>query len=727
MNYSYKLWLITFGIVVLSAGSIYAQEETPEQIQASTSKMVEKPFPPNSHIVLGPVSIRLVNEPVMSAIKKVAEIVRLRPVLDYDLIKSNKKINLTMNAASLSEVLDQILEGIDVQYSITESGLLVFRPDEKPLPQPGTLQGTITDASNNETLIGVNIFIQGTSLGTATDIEGQYRIVGIPQNVFHIKISCVGFEPQIIEIDFTKTKDVQKNITMRPQIIQGEEVVITAQMRGQLAAINQQITSNTIVNVVSEEKIKELPDANAAEAIGRLPGVSLVRSGGEASQVVLRGLSSKYSNITIDGVKIPATDPNTRGVDLSTMSQGSLSGIELYKTLMPDQDGDAIAGTVNLVTRKAPAERELRFDLSGDYNNLMNSAKQYDFQVRYGDRYFDDVLGLQLQGNLESKIRSKENIAYDYVDRQSVAYIAQYPNDPHNDFYMLGYFNSTFTDEMRTRKGIQGIIDFNTPDSGSVKLSGLYSGTGRNITTHSRVYVGADPSSYWDYNYDYEELQINTVNASLQGKNYFGGFEFTWCASYAKSTIENPYDFALKFTEPGGGSGVIVGGGGNTNLPALDVKNQLLNHAVNNYTAAACSTGVYSKQENFDQEKTAYVNISRKYSFGDVFAGELKFGGKYKEKNRWMTDEELDDNNYLHGYTYSDGIDTVALLNSRFASYYKSSISSNLSSFIDAPAGTRNLLGTYPFTPLINVDALKLWYSLFKNANNKGNAEFIRS
>ena len=72
----------------------------------------------------------------MSAIKKVAEIVRLRPVLDYDLIKSNKKINLTMNAASLSEVLDQILEGIDVQYSITESGLLVFRPDEKPLPQP---------------------------------------------------------------------------------------------------------------------------------------------------------------------------------------------------------------------------------------------------------------------------------------------------------------------------------------------------------------------------------------------------------------------------------------------------------------------------------------------------------------------------------------------------------------------------------------------------------------
>ena len=267
----------------------------------------------------------------------------------------------------------------------------------------------------------------------------------------------------------------------------------------------------------------------------------------------------------------------------------------------------------------------------------------------------------------------------------------------------------------------------NTPDSGSVKLSGLYSSTGRNITTHSRVYVGADASSYWDYNYDYKELKISTANLFLQGKNFFGGFEFTWCASYAKSVTDNPYDFALKFTEPGGGSGIIVGGGGNANLPPIDVKDQLLAHAVNNYTAAACSTGVYTKQNNFDQEKTAYMDIAKKYTIGNTIAGEFKFGGKYKEKNRWMSDDVYDDNNYLHGYTYSDGIDTLALLKSRFASYYQSTISANLSSFIDAPAGSRNLLGSYPFTPLINVDALKLWYSLFKNANNNGNAEFISS
>src|SRR3972149_1951540 len=95
---------------------------------------------------------------------------------------------------------------------------------------------------------------------------------------------------QGVVTDSLTNTNVQLNIGLKQIILEGEAVVITAQMRGQLAAINQQITAKTIVNVVSEEKIKELPDANAAEAIGRLPGVSLLRSGGEGNRVILRGM-----------------------------------------------------------------------------------------------------------------------------------------------------------------------------------------------------------------------------------------------------------------------------------------------------------------------------------------------------------------------------------------------------------------------------------------------------
>lgn len=69
---------------------------------------------------------------------------------------------------------------------------------------------------------------------------------------------------------------------------------------------------------------------------------------------MLRGLSGKYSTVTIDGIRMAPTDSTDRGIDLSTVSQGSLAGIELYKALTPDKDADAIAGSVNLVTKKLP-------------------------------------------------------------------------------------------------------------------------------------------------------------------------------------------------------------------------------------------------------------------------------------------------------------------------------------------------------------------------------------
>ena len=179
-----------------------------------------------------------------------------------------------------------------------------------------TLKGTVTDISNNEPLIGVNVTIQGTSLGAATDMDGKFLIFGIPEHALDVKISCVGYEPLVEAINFSKAREVSRKFQMKPTVIQGEEVVVTGQARGQQAAINQQITATTLVNVVSTEKIKELPDANAAEAIGRLPGVALQRSGGEATQIVVRGMSAGFSTVTLDGVRVPATEADTRSVDL---------------------------------------------------------------------------------------------------------------------------------------------------------------------------------------------------------------------------------------------------------------------------------------------------------------------------------------------------------------------------------------------------------------------------
>ena len=114
--------------------------------------------------------------------------------------------------------------------------------------------------------------------------------------------------------------------SLAPEALLGQEVVVTAQLRGQRAAINQQLTSNRIVNVVSKDRIQELPDNNAAESISRLPGISIERDAGEGSKVVIRGLAPTYNAITVNGQKIPATDPQNRSVDLSMISSDILCG-----------------------------------------------------------------------------------------------------------------------------------------------------------------------------------------------------------------------------------------------------------------------------------------------------------------------------------------------------------------------------------------------------------------
>jgi TonB-dependent receptor len=581
-----------------------------------------------------------------------------------------------------------------------------------------TLQGVVTDSLTSEKLIGINVILEGTSLGSATNVEGEYRITGIPQRFFTVKVSCIGYETKRLSIDLTNSASTQLNVKLKQTIIQGEAVVITAQMRGQVAAINQQLTATSIVNVVSEEKIKELPDANAAESIGRLPGVSLIRSGGEATGVVLRGLSSKFSNITVDGVKIPATDPNTRDVDLSTLSQGSLAGIELYKTLTPDQDADAIAGAVNLVTRKAPSEREVRFDLSGDYNSLMKSAKQFNVIGRYGERFFGDVLGVQLQANSERKIRSKEDITYTYEAIQDPLG-GPFPTD-----YNIGSFTVDFTDEVRTRNGGQAILDLNTPDSGTVKLSGVYGSTLRQFSLDDRVYPHSG-STLWDYNYRYTEQNISTTNGALQGKNYLAGLTTDWGVSYAHSRISNPYDFAMRFTEPASSTS-----GGTTGFTRDHPEIFMIPFALNNWQAATCSTSVFYKQENFDRERTAHLDLSKKVTVSDMLAEEIKIGGKYKERTRWMDNAELDDNNYLHP-NYASNLDGSAkdFTGTRFEDYFKNRFPNqpSLADFVDPPASSRDLLGLYMMNPLINIDALRQWYDLNKNGKSGAQAEYISS
>ncbi len=218
----------------------------------------------------------------------------------------------------------------------------------------GSIKGHVYDKKTGEPLPGANVVIVKTSLGAATAFDGSYVVRNVPAGPRQVKISYVGYAGINTTIDVVPDSTIERDFRMTGETVEGEEILVTAQAYGQDAAINQQLSSNTITNVVSSARIKELPDVNAAESIGRLPGVAINRYGGEATAVIIRGLSPKYNTVTINGVALPATSNEDRSVDLSMVASNMLDGIELKKANTPDMDADALGGTVDLRLKEAP-------------------------------------------------------------------------------------------------------------------------------------------------------------------------------------------------------------------------------------------------------------------------------------------------------------------------------------------------------------------------------------
>jgi TonB-dependent receptor len=587
----------------------------------------------------------------------------------------------------------------------------------------GKLTGTVIDSISTHTLVGANLIVLGTSTGAASNIDGEYRITGIPEGDQILRISYIGYKSKEINVIIVKDRTLKIDITLTPDILESEVVFISAQAAGQVAAINQQLSSNTIINVVSEEKIQELPDANAAEAIGRLPGVSIQRSGGEANKITLRGLGDQYTNITLDGVQLASTDATGRGIDLSMISQGSLAGIEMFKALTSDKDADAIAGSVNLVTKKAPAERLITVTARGSYNDLDESMDQYDFTMRYGERFFDNLLGVQLSGNIENKIRSNERKRVGY-DR------TRFGGDL--NWVFVNQFELEYTDEQRERQGIGAILDFDTPDGGNIKFNNQYYATQRDFVTHMRDYPNGGGNSQYGsgvtYTFRDREQDLQTLSSALTGKNHLFDFDINWGISYAESISDYPYDYMMEFAE-----GSILGEAGMKALPedledaeVIDNPEILIDYAYNNFRSATLGGAFYRTQNNFDKNKSIFVDLLREYRITNNITGNVKFGGKYKVKTKRNRETLSYGPYYVNKWRpynlLADG-STVAkdLTGTSFEDFYNAYLENpsfnlpSFSSFLDDDPKHREVFNELDLYPIIDRDLLREWYALNKD------------
>ena len=500
----------------------------------------------------------------------------------------------------------------------------------------GNLKGTVYDETSKDGLPGANIIVEGTAIGTASDLDGNFLIRNIPAGQQKIVVSFVGYDPKTVELEIVQNKTLEENFSLSVTTVEGSEVIVTAQALGQLEAINQQLSSNKISNVVSEAKIQELPDVNAAQTLSRLPGVSTLQSSGEANKVVIRGLAPQYNAVEIESFRLASTgsttigaisqgtinDPSTsinndRSVDLSTISPYMLKTIAVYKALTPDLNANSVGGTVNMELREAPSEFRADVLLQGGYTEKSNYYGNYRAVASVSQRFIEDQLGVYLLGNIESYDRNADNMTGAYLIPSSVI-------DPSTGYRPVSVRSVQEVRHVETRKRYGGnlILDYRLA-SGSIKSINIFT----RLSSDYQDYIQFFDYRNGDINFNYREAE-NDIDAALNSIVFDYDFHFMqmnlgFANTYSFNNQPNsPY---VQFFQTGGIA---------TPIPENTIPDDLTSYQ-RFYAAGGGADEIYLTNLNlytaqYKENNQKYrANFNFPFTFGTQLSGFFKTGGEY--------------------------------------------------------------------------------------------------
>ena len=325
----------------------------------------------------------------------------------------------------------------------------------------GTIQGHVTDSSG-AVLQGASVIVVPGGGRAVTDAEGGYIISGLAPGDYTVGVTFVGFR------DFSTAAHVSAGQPTRvdPRLDvagQSESILVTAERpRGEAGQINRERTADNIVQVLSSEVITSLPNANVADALGRLPSVTLERDEGEGKYVQIRGTEPRLSNLTIDGVNVPSPESGVRQIKLDTLASDLVESIEINKTLQANMDGDGIGGSVNIRTKTASEQPTMLASALGGYTPIIGGRGVSQTGATIGQRFGPNkAAGFLIGGTYDWNGRGINDI------EPSPTVSSLTPRYDGMDLRDYMYY--------RTRWGLSGSSDYRVNSNTSLSVRGLFS------------------------------------------------------------------------------------------------------------------------------------------------------------------------------------------------------------------------------------------------------------
>ena len=487
------------------------------------------------------------------------------------------------------------------------------------------IKGRILD-ENNMPLTGATIIINSENHGNYADFNGYYEVLNLTKGVYQLHVSFIGYQTLSKTITVTNTIQLE-NFFLKPKTNNLEEVIIKGSItRGQAKALNQQKSKDNITNIIAADQIGKFPDANIGDALKRVSGITMQNDQGEARDIIIRGLAPQLNSVTLNGDKIPSAEGDNRRVQMDLIPTEMIQLIEVNKAVTADMEGDAIGGSVNLVTRSAPAN--FRAYLTGSYGqNPIRQTPNYNFSALIANRIANKKLGFVINATYNSNEYGSDNVEFEWDSPTEI-----------KEHDIRRY------DVKRNRMSVAANLDYSINQNSTLYFKSIY--TKRNdYENRYRLRYKKKGDDYKisrqtkgginNNENDNTRLERQSVyKFSLGGEHIiFGNIKLNWKTGLSKAKEERPNERYITYEAK-------------QEDPDIDISQEGLNTRFPYFTSASgfdndpseFELDEISEENKYTEEKKYSSKLDIKIPFNNSsdYKNSLKFGAKnkYKEKLR---------------------------------------------------------------------------------------------
>ena len=347
----------------------------------------------------------------------------------------------------------------------------------------GGITGRVSNPATGEYLERARITVEGTSLETFTDSDGNYRLANVPAGTARLTTFYTGLPPHTTTVTVGAGQTVQHDVALTATGTSGTGVVkldefrveTSREMDAAALAINEQRFASNIKNVVSTEEFGNVAEGNVAEFLKFLPGVTIDYTGGNARDISINGVPSANVPVTVDGFGVAAAANlgTGRAVQSDMISINNLSRIEVSYSPTPESQGSALAGSVNMVPRSSfeRAKPVLNFsaylmmrDNARDFNKVPGPKPSPTRNVHPGFDFsyvapVNKRFGFTLSAGYSTNYSPQDNIQNTWRGANAVTNGNAFPHTTPDQPYLSGHVIQD-APKVTTRRSVGATVDF---------------------------------------------------------------------------------------------------------------------------------------------------------------------------------------------------------------------------------------------------------------------------